>query len=109
MGKKCSVSVKKHRCKQITFHNNNYQLSRTNLTEWSKTSRAVRIGGNPSLNLTSTTAPMTWHTCPIAPFPVNSSVILPLPFFSSDFGEGESVAAVAVEVAYWEARERRNP
>jgi hypothetical protein len=44
----------------------------------SSTSSAVRIGGSPSSNRTSTTAPMTWHTCPMAPAPVNSSVVLPV-------------------------------
>uniref|UniRef100_A0A0A9GAF6 ATPBM n=1 Tax=Arundo donax TaxID=35708 RepID=A0A0A9GAF6_ARUDO len=57
------------------------------------------MGGRPSSNLTSTTAPMTWHTCPIAPAPVNSSVIFPPPVvFPTAGGEG-GAAWVAAEVA----------
>ena len=54
---------------------------------------------------------MTWHTFPIAPFPVNSSVILPPPLVGSDFGEVDGEVdggvAAAAEVAYSLTRVRR--
>ncbi|URD76286.1 hypothetical protein MUK42_31312 [Musa troglodytarum] len=85
--------------------------SRTSRIELSNTSRAVKIGGNPSSKPTSTTAPITWHTYPMAPAQVNSSVILPLGpeaiFGGGVDGAGEGAAAVAV--AYSTTRERRNP
>jgi hypothetical protein len=52
-------------------------------------------GREPSSKRTSTTAPMTWHTCPMAPAPMNSSVILPPPVFP--------VAGGGVEGAAWAA------
>lgn len=83
--------------------------SSTRRIEFSRTSKAVKIGGNPSSNLTSTTAPMTWQTLPIAPAPVNSSVIFPLGPPDPFAGGGEGAAAEAAEVAYSTARLRRNP
>jgi len=39
---------------------------------------------------TSTTAPITWHTCPTAPAPVNSSLIFPpFAFPAADAGDEE--------------------
>ncbi|URE41809.1 hypothetical protein MUK42_13250 [Musa troglodytarum] len=80
--------------------------SRTSRIWLSSTSSAVRIGGRPSSNLTSTTAPITWQTFPIAPAPVNSSVILPLGPGGVLTGGGVGCGAAA-EVAYSTARERR--
>jgi len=48
--------------------------SNTSLDKWSRTSSVVIIEGKPSSNLTLMTTPMTWQTCLIVPFPVNSSV-----------------------------------
>jgi len=57
------------------------------------------MGGKPSSNRTSTTAPITWQTFPIAPFPVNSSTTFPPetapPFGGEDGGEGLAAADVA--------------
>ncbi|KAL0904519.1 hypothetical protein M5K25_026643 [Dendrobium thyrsiflorum] len=75
----------------------------------SSTSRAVRIGGSPSSNRTSTTAPITWHTRPTAPAPVNSSVTLPLGPPEALAGDGGEGAGAAAAVAYSTARERRKP
>ena len=74
-----------------------WATSSTNRTECPWTSSAVKIGGKPSSNLTSTTAPMTWHTCPIDPAPVNSSVILPLFFGAGGAWAGAAAAAAEVE------------
>ncbi|KAB8100501.1 hypothetical protein EE612_031052, partial [Oryza sativa] len=76
---------------------------------WSSTSSAVRMGGNPSSNRTSTTAPMTWHTCPTAPAPVNSSVILPPPVAFPVAGAGGAASFAAAAVAYAAARLKRYP
>lgn len=87
-----------------------WATSNTSLEEWSRTSSAVRIGGKPSSNLTSTTAPITWQTCPIAPFPVNSSVIFPPPPTSFFAGGAEGgAAAAAAAVAYSATRLSKNP
>lgn len=67
------------------------------------------------MNLTSTTAPMTWHTLPMDPAPVNSSVILPLyvELFGDDDNGGVDVggdgagAVAAADVAYSANRLRR--
>jgi len=48
---------------------------------------------------TSTTAPMTWHTCPMAPAPVNSSVILPPPVFPVAGGGVAGAAWAAADEA----------
>jgi hypothetical protein len=72
--------------------------SKTNRIELSNTSNAVKIGGRPSSNLTSTTAPMTWQTLPMDPAPVNSSVIFPLGAGVLG-GEGGDGAGAAAEVA----------
>ncbi|RXH77259.1 hypothetical protein DVH24_023533 [Malus domestica] len=64
--------------------------------ELSRSSRALRIGSNPSSNLTSTTAPITWQTLPTASFPVKSSVIFPLTYGVA--GVGGAVAAAADDV-----------
>ncbi|CAL9206120.1 unnamed protein product [Musa hybrid cultivar] len=68
------------------------------------------MGGNPSSKRTSTTAPITWQTWPMAPAPVNSSVIFPLGAAAAFGGGAEGAgAAEAADVAYSTARERRNP
>ncbi len=50
--------------------------SSTTLRGLSCTSRAVRIGGRPLSNFTSTTAPITVAICPILPAPVKSAEVL---------------------------------
>ncbi|KAI5054306.1 hypothetical protein GOP47_0030803, partial [Adiantum capillus-veneris] len=45
---------------------------------------AVRMGGRPVSNLTSTTAPITWAMEPMLPAPVNSSVIFEDPSAGAD-------------------------
>lgn len=55
---------------------------------------------------------MTWHTSPIAPAPVNSSVIFPVgppgvPFLGEDGGHGANAAAAAE--AYSDTRVRETP
>ncbi len=50
--------------------------SSTTLRGLSCTSRAVRIGGRPFSNFTSTTAPITVEICPILPAPVKSAEVV---------------------------------
>jgi hypothetical protein len=42
---------------------------------------------------------MTWHTCPMAPAPVNSSVILPPPVFPVADGGVEGAAWATTDEA----------